>query len=103
MIADFIESEISYFEPMLLRQRNASEEMKMAWKNETVVQRIERVSLETWHICRGEVKYGPFKGMKLNKDTWWGKCDLGSQCLGLYEKEILDFISTKKLTRRLSI
>jgi predicted O-methyltransferase YrrM len=41
------------------------------------------------------VSQGLFGGLKLNRDTWWGKSDLGSQCLGLYEKEILDFISQR--------
>lgn len=92
MIDDLIQKEIEYFSPILERQRSATEEMRNAWRNETVSQRIERVSLETYDLCCGVVQYGPFCGLKLNKDTWWGKSDLGSQCLGLYEAEILEYL-----------
>lgn len=93
MIDDFIQKEIEYFSPMLERQRLATDEMREAWRQETVAQRIERISLETYEMCDGEVQYGPFRGLKLNKETWWGKPDLGSQCLGLYEAEILQFLT----------
>lgn len=90
----FIESELAYFKPMLERAQHASEADRMLWRQETIRQRQERISLEVFDKCKGTVKYGAFQGMKLSKETWWGKLDLGSQCLGLYEKEILDFITT---------
>ena len=93
MIEKLINEEMKYFQPMIQRQNNVTREMQDAWRNETVSQRLERISLETYDLCNGTVLEGPFKGLKLNRDTWWGKSDLGSQCLGLYEKEILDFIS----------
>ena len=96
MIEDFIKSEIEYFSPMIDRQKKASNEMREKWRKETVYQRIERVSLETYDIFNGIVQYGPFKGMKLNRNTWWGRSDLGSQCLGLYEKEILNHLEKVK-------
>jgi tRNA G46 methylase TrmB len=37
-----------------------------------------------------EVAYGPFKGMKLNKDIWWSKNDRITQTLGTYEEHILE-------------
>jgi hypothetical protein len=36
-----------------------------------------------------KVGYGPFKGMKLNSNTWWGKFDLISKILGVYEEHVL--------------
>ena len=43
-----------------------------------------------------KVAYGPFKGMKLNSNVWWGKLDLTNKMLGAYEDhvlhKILDFI-----------
>ena len=39
-----------------------------------------------------EVKYGLFKGLLLSKDQWWGKGDVGTKCIGLYEKEIQNII-----------
>ena len=96
MIEKLINEEMKYFQPMLQRQKNVTREMQDAWRNETVSQRLDRISLETYDLCNGTVLEGPFKGLKLNNDTWWGKSDLGSQCLGLYEKEILDFISRQE-------
>lgn len=85
----FIDSEKEYFEPILAKAKDATPEI---WRKETVQQRAQRISSEIFELFGGEVKYGPFKGLQLKRDAWWGKQDLGSQCLGLYEKEILDFI-----------
>lgn len=93
-IKDFISSEKSYFEPMLERAIKFSEEQRILWRKETVAQRQERVSLELFDLLGGCVKYGPFRGLKLQKNTWWGKSDLGSMLMGFYEKEILDFIDS---------
>ena len=95
MIEKLIKDELDYFAPMLKRQKEATEEMREAWRKETVAQRLERISLETYDLCKGTVSQGLFKGLHLNSDTWWGKSDLGAQCLGLYEKEILDLISSQ--------
>lgn len=95
MIEKLIKDELDYFAPMLKRQKEATEEMREAWRKETVAQRLERISLETYDLCEGTVSQGLFKGLHLNSDTWWGKSDLGAQCLGLYEKEILDLISSE--------
>ena len=96
MIEKLIEDETKYFNPMLERQKKTTKEMQSVWRNETVSQRLERISLETYDLCNGSVLQGLFKDLKLNRDTWWGRSDLGAQCLGLYEKEILDFISAQK-------
>lgn len=40
------------------------------------------------------VSYGPFKGMKLSKDAWWGKFDIISKILGIYEPHIVDRLVT---------
>jgi precorrin-6B methylase 2 len=91
-IQEFINSENAYFKPILVRAANASEEQRSVWRKETISQRLERISLEVFDMLGGAVRYGPFKGLKLQKTTWWGKCDLGSMLLGLYEKEILDYV-----------
>ncbi|MDA8535758.1 hypothetical protein N9L23_00125 [Alphaproteobacteria bacterium] len=93
MIDDLIARELEYFQPMLERQSLATDVERRVWRNETVKQRIERISLETFSLCGGVIRYGLFEGMRLNCNTWWGMADLGSQCLGLYEKQILDLIS----------
>ena len=93
MIDDFIQNELNFFKPMSERQHLATIEMRERWKSETLIERQERVSLETYDLCKGIVKYGLFEGLKLTPDPRWGKLDLGSQCLGLYEREILQYLS----------
>ena len=95
-IERIIKNEIEYFKPIIEREKQTTQVMREAWRKETVAQRIERVSLETYDLCKGKVLHGPFKGLQLYRDVWWGKSDLGAQCLGVYEKEILDLISTQE-------
>jgi hypothetical protein len=52
------------------------------------------LSLELSNRMRHVVKYGPFKGMKLSHENWWGSYDRASMLLGIYEKEVLDSIMT---------
>lgn len=91
-LEDLIAGELKYFEPMTVRARRSTKEQREEWASETVRERHERVSDEVYALCNAEVKYGPFRNMKLSSKRWWGNRDRGSQCLGLYEKEILDEI-----------
>ncbi len=91
-LTDLISSELEYFRPMLERDKQSSFEQREIWREETIRQRQKRISLELFKMLNGTVKYGPFKGLRLTHNPWWGQLDLGSQCLGLYEKEILKFI-----------
>ena len=91
-LTDLISSELDYFRPMIERDKQSSFEQRELWRGETIRQRQKRISLELFNMLNGTVKYGPFKGLRLTHDPWWGQLDLGSQCLGLYEKEILKFI-----------
>lgn len=36
------------------------------------------------------VRYGPFAGLKLSPNPWWGLSDRASMLLGLYEKDVLE-------------
>lgn len=38
------------------------------------------------------VRYGPFAGMKLARESWWSAADHGAMILGLYEREVLDVL-----------
>ena len=96
-VSKFIESELQYFKPMLERSIRSSAEEREAWRSETIRQRQERISLEVFDLVNGTVRYGPFTGLMLQRDAWWGCLDLGSQCLGLYELEILNFIAQIEL------
>lgn len=99
-IDQFILEEKRYFEPMLMRQQSFSNTELDSFRKETLQQRKERVSLEIYNLFNGIVKYGPFSGLKLNNKPWWGMSDLGSMCLGLYEKEILDFLFSESVVDR---
>lgn len=88
--SNFIKSEIEHFSRIIDSQ--VSVDLLERFRKETVAERQLRVSKQAYEICGGTVKYGPFKGLKLTNETWWGGLDLGSQCFGLYEKEILDIL-----------
>lgn len=49
-----------------------------------------------------EVKYGPFRGLKLSKATWWGTTDRAGMLLGLYEQEVLSALANIPLEYRRS-
>jgi hypothetical protein len=48
------------------------------------------------------VRYGPFKGMKLTEERWWG-IDRAGMLLGLYEQEILESLLTVSKDHRIFI
>jgi len=87
-----ITAELEYFQPMLERQMLATDEQRAFWRTESISDRTRRVSLEVYEMLNGTVRYGPFVGLRLVKDTWWGEKNLGSQCLGFYERDILDLM-----------
>lgn len=39
------------------------------------------------------VAYGPFKGMTLPENNWWGQLDVGGQILGTYERHVQEKIA----------
>ena len=72
----FIEKEREYFAPMNAREIRSTAEERTAWRGETIRQRQERISLEVYEMVQGRVAYGPFEGMRLNRERWWGALDL---------------------------
>ncbi len=98
-VEQLILAEADYFHPMLARAQQSTLEQREACRRETIRERQARISLELFDILNGVVKYGPFTGLHLDRETWWGKLDLGSQCLGLYEKEILNLIDATEAGR----
>ena len=91
-----MEGEARFFEKPFLRSLNHSVEQHKKWRAETVYERKLRVSNEMFDLFEGVVRYGPFKGLKLNRDNWWGSYDFGSMLLGIYELEILSYIASTK-------
>lgn len=39
-------------------------------------------------LHQDRVAYGPFKGMKLSREAWWGTKDACSKLLGVYERQV---------------
>lgn len=99
-IEKFISEEQSYFEPMFERQKRYTKLELEMFRNETVSERRSRISKEIFSQCHETVQYGPFKGLKLTSNTWWGGNDLGSMCFGLYESELLEFLYSDFLNHR---
>jgi len=91
-IEELIARERDYFKPMHERKNFYSKESLESFGNETVRERKLRVSTEVYDMCGGCVSNGPFKDMKLSKSSWLPGLDLGSMCLGLYERGLLDSI-----------
>lgn len=95
-LPELIERERAFFEKVFARQARATMAMREEWRAETVLQRRRRVSSEVYDLFGGVVGYGPFKGLSLQKNNWWGGADFASMLLGLYEKEVLDFLFSKR-------
>ncbi len=69
-----------------------------------IKQRIFNLVTETYG---NEIAFGPFKGMRLNPNPWWGQFDQITKILGVYEKEICatlhKFLARKKDTHFVDI
>lgn len=56
-----------------------------------VNRRLMSRAMDRYH--NGTVAHGPFKGLILPRQSWWGEKDRAAMLLGLYEKEVLDLIA----------
>lgn len=54
-------------------------------------------------LFHSTVQYGPFSGLRLSGDLWWGKTDRSSMLLGTYEQEVLQAITHLPQSRDLFI
>jgi hypothetical protein len=59
-------------------------------RKDSIQRRRIQMSQKLDELFNSTVQYGPFKGLKLSSETWWGSADRASMLLGLYEKEVLD-------------
>lgn len=50
----------------------------------------DKVLGHLWRLHGGVVAYGPFKGMRLSQEVWWGHYDLITKTLGVYEHHVLE-------------
>ena len=66
--------------------------------NDQIIQKNREVcGKKVWENYGGEIAFGLFKGVKINKySAWSGARDIGPKILGLYENQILKWVQQKK-------
>lgn len=62
---------------------------KLGFKNK-VDRSIDIVAGHLRELYQCRVAHGPFAGMQLPQETWWGTKDACSKLLGVYEKQVQD-------------
>ena len=62
-----------------------------------------QISSKIDKLLNSTIAYGPFKGFKFSKNSWWGEIDRASMLLGLYEQEVLHSLTNIPITHRLFI
>ena len=73
----------------------------IGWEDQ-IQQRRLLISRQLDERFGSQVKYGPFRGLKLSKATWWGKTDRAGMLLGLYEQEVLSALANVPVRYRRS-
>lgn len=63
---------------------------KLLGQDDAITRAKQKVLTKLLDVHGPVVSYGPFKGMKLNQASWWGRFDLISKILGTYEPHIVD-------------
>jgi hypothetical protein len=56
--------------------------------------RRKELSKEIMKLFDSTVRYGPFRGLRLISDSWWGGSDKAAMLFGLYEQEVLSSLKT---------
>ncbi len=54
-----------------------------------ILKRRLALSNELNSVMGGVIRYGPFKGFRFARNSWWGAPDRASMLLGMYEQEVL--------------
>lgn len=63
------------------------------WKTGPIARRRLKIAKQLNQLFNSTVHYGPFRGLQLTTNTWWGGADRSAVLLGLYEKEVLDSLT----------
>ena len=67
---------------------------RLGIRGNPIEERRVEISRKIFDVLNGTVKYGLFSGLKLLRESsWGGEADTGAKLLGLYEQEVLDFLS----------
>lgn len=74
---------------------------KLDFRTESVIQRYKKKLSKRIATSKDyTVESGCFKGLRLAKSKGWAEEDAGTQCLGLYEKEVIDCLEDIQRKRR---
>ncbi len=71
---------------------------KLGIRKDSIYKRRIEISKKFDSLFNSTVAYGPFKGLKLSAETWWGSADRASMLFGFYEKELLE--SLQKIPKK---
>jgi hypothetical protein len=65
----------------------------IGWEDQ-IQQRRLLISKQLDERFGSQVRYGPFRGLKLSKAIWWGTTDRAGMLLGIYEQEVLSALAS---------
>lgn len=82
-----------------LKQKFKQLKLKSGLGNQ-IKNRRRELSIYINELFNSTVAYGPFKGLKLGENSWWGYSDRSSILFGLYEQEVLNELLNVPSTRR---
>ena len=99
-LSTILDAEWGFFSEVLASQKGLSEEQKVIFRAETVECRRERLSQFLFSKLNGRVAYGPFTGLELDPTPAWGKTDLSSMLLGVYELQVLNALHSPEFSDR---
>lgn len=68
--------------------------------DQRIVSLRNRISEQLFKQFEGTVRYGLFSGLKLPQRTYWGRSEISSQLLGIYEIEIQNSIFENSIGKR---
>jgi hypothetical protein len=66
---------------------------KLLWEEDAIKNAKQRVLTKLLQLHGPVVSHGPFKGVVLSEDSWWGRFDLISKILGIYEPHVIEVLS----------
>jgi len=95
-----------------LREKGVGETLRVAKQyvghhvfdsHEDPTTRRYRLSQRLASTLNSTVAYGPFAGLKLDTNSWWGAADRGSMLLGIYELEVLNWMDVARSGRSILV
>lgn len=76
---------------------------KIEFREKKIIQKYRyKISLNIAESLNFTVSQGPFKGLELNRETYWGRGDLANKCLGFYEFAVQKLIMDSQSEKRYS-